>query len=916
LSASPVPRAGVRRRTIILLAAIGGILALLAAGAPVALAEPAYDVEPPEVELAPGNRLVCAAGSWEGAGIKFSYTWLRDGSAFATGPAYTLTNADKGHTFTCIVLGKNNEGSEEEESWNSYTYGTGSSKRPENTSPPEVSGGAKAGEAKVGEALECQRGSWTGVPAPTYTFEWLRDGLPIEAATANTYTVQKADEGYSLACKVTATNSVGSAAKQSSNSLKVAGTPPSNDVLPRVLGTGAVGQQLTCAPEKWKGAPPPTFTYKWWRDHEEIAGAAGASYTIQTADQVHKLSCEVTAENASGKAKAKSSNEVEVVGSPPSNTEPPMATGTGKLGGKLICEPGKWAGEPAPTLKYQWLRNNQPISLATTSTYTVGAEDEGKFDSCQVTATNGVGNPAVAVSNAIEIEGESSGPSLPVNTERPVISVTFGEPSVGHTLMCSTGSWHAEPAVTSYGYQWMREGTVVGSSSTYTVVEADRGLKLVCRVKAKNTVGTGNADSEPIQIRGLKPAVGPPILFGAHVVGETLTCAPDSVEGVPKPTFSYRWLRDGAPVAEGNSYVIKKSDKGHSLVCEITATNLEGSASATSAPVEVPALPPKLVLAPTISGSSPGPGTTLTCNSQWSGEPEPTLSYVWLTDGGPIEGAISSTYVLTKFDEGHLLACEVIATNPAGQERAVSARVRVPGSPPEVVEEPRVAGVPQVGEELRCEPGLWRGKPSPSLTFQWLLNGSEIAGATEETYVPGAEDLGSYISCLVTGTSTEGTYEAWSENTPQIVPHAVRKLEVAPAPPFTKPPTKAPTAAQIRVALEKQLMAALKKARRSGLLKKGSFSFSFLPPTGGKLEFLWYQTSKGSKTSSKPKPVLLARVRSTFGTVSARTQQLRLTLAGRRVLKGSKHPKLTVEGVFIPAGGTAVSWSKRVTLSG
>ena len=54
----------------------------------------------------------------------------------------------------------------------------------------------------------------------------------------------------------------------------------------------------------------------------------------------------------------------------------------------------------------------------------------------------------------------------------------------------------------------------------------------------------------------------------------------------------------------------------------------------------------------------------------------------------------------------------------------------------------------------------------------------------------------------------------------------------------------------------------------------------------------------------------------TFGIVSRQTQKLRLTLAGRRALEHSKHPKLTVEGVFIPAGGTPVTWSKTIVLSG
>ena len=217
---------------------------------------------------------------------------------------------------------------------------------------------------------------------------------------------------------------------------------------------------------------------------------------------------------------------------------------------------------------------------------------------------------------------------------------------------------------------------------------------------------------------------------------------------------------------------------------------------------------------------------------------------------------------------------------------------------------------------LTCDPGLWRGKPSPTLTFQWLINDVEVAGATEDTFTPEQENLGANISCEVIATNSEGSIEAWSENAPQIVPRSVKKLEVLPSVPFTKEGPKPPTAAQILAALQKQLSAALKKARRSGLLKHGTYSFSFLPPTGGKLEFLWFQPQKGSKTSAKPKSVLLARVRSTFGVVSTQTQKLRLTLAGRHALAQSKHPKLTVEGVFTPAGGTPVTWSKTVVLSG
>ncbi len=61
----------------------------------------------------------------------------------------------------------------------------------------------------VGSTLVCERGTWGGAPTPTYSYKWLRDGTPIGGATEIKYVVQAADAGHTLACEVTAKNSLG-----------------------------------------------------------------------------------------------------------------------------------------------------------------------------------------------------------------------------------------------------------------------------------------------------------------------------------------------------------------------------------------------------------------------------------------------------------------------------------------------------------------------------------------------------------------------------------------------------------------------------------------------------------------------------------------------------------------------------------
>jgi hypothetical protein len=123
-----------------------------------------------------------------------------------------------------------------------------------------------------------------------------------------------------------------------------------------------------------------------------------------------------------------------------------------------------------------------------------------------------------------------------------------------------------------------------------------------------------------------------PAVTGTPVVGEMLSCSPGSWESQSSPAFSYRWLRNGASIHEGSSYVATGDDVGQELACEVTASNREREAtSATSGAVEVAAAAlgmPPLPVTPLAVAPPAASGGVLSEQATFAGElvPNPNLT--------------------------------------------------------------------------------------------------------------------------------------------------------------------------------------------------------------------------------------------------------------------------------------------------
>jgi hypothetical protein len=182
---------------------------------------------------------------------------------------------------------------------------------PTNTTPPSVSGTAKAGQT-----LTVSNGTWSGSPTD-YSYQWQRCSsstscTSITGATDKTYVARSADVGHTLRAIVTATNADGLSTANSNQTATVAAATgvPVNTTQPSITGTAVVGGTLAAHPGAWTGAPS-FYIYRWLQCGRFGGGCiptgfVGRYYSPRLADVGGTMRVEVTARNGNGSATIRS----------------------------------------------------------------------------------------------------------------------------------------------------------------------------------------------------------------------------------------------------------------------------------------------------------------------------------------------------------------------------------------------------------------------------------------------------------------------------------------------------------------------------------------------------------------------------------------------------------------------------------
>ncbi len=496
----------------------------------------------------------------------------------------------------------------------------------------------------------------------------------------------------------------------------------------------------------------------------------------------------------------------------PGNVTPPSISPTGAVGEGtvLTLTPGTWDATVTDPPTDVW-SDCTPANVCTTSTgssYTIPADEPADSIFVTETATDAGTSSTASVSSNVVTADEP-----PVNTVAP--GTPGGTPAQGQTLTADHGTWTNNP---TYSYVWQdcSGGTCTASpsstnSASYTVTAADvaGGSTIRVEVTATNASGSATADSPETG-----PATGAPASTGAlptitgTAAGGTLTEGHGDWTNDPTG-YAYQWLSctgssastcSAISGANAQTYAVPAASDGLAYEVQETASNISGSGAPATSTVLIPP-PPVNTGLPGVTGTV-ALGQTLTASAgSWNNGPT-SFAYQWQRcSGSPlactaISGATATTYTLTSADAGSTIAVQVTATNAGGSASTSSAGDALTPAPVPR-NSPAIDGTAQEGDTLTETSVQWVNSPT-TVTRQWYLcdsstnNCAAISGATGQTFVPTAADVGGTLQVIETATNAGGSASIFSQFTDPVL----NAVGVTPVPVADSPPTISGTVRQ------------------------------------------------------------------------------------------------------------------------
>jgi hypothetical protein len=336
----------------------------------------------------------------------------------------------------------------------------------------------------------------------------------------------------------------------------------------------------------------------------------------------------------------------------------------------LSAETGTW--DSGTTFAYQWNRNSNgqasPISGATSSAYTLDANDLNQTITVTVTGTN---NGASAVRTSAATAQVQKG-----TQKTKALPKLVGTLAVGQTISVGVTEFAAGSTFT---FEWFIDAVSVTSPTPgqLKLEGANLGKKLGLKVTA-DLPGYNpyvvSIDAADLIAPGTYVSKGTPSVKGLIKALETVTV--DAGVWDDGVTLTYQWAIDGQAIQGQTTEAFKlpRESVGKNLTVAVTATKLGYVAeTVTTTLIAIAPLTFTKAPVPTIKGTA-AVGKKLTAYvGTW--QDGTTISYQWKRNGVSIAGATKGTYTVSKLDLGKTITVAVTGKQEYFESKTVVSKV-------------------------------------------------------------------------------------------------------------------------------------------------------------------------------------------------------------------------------------------------
>jgi hypothetical protein len=609
--------------------------------------------------------------------------------------------------------------------------------------------------------------TFTAVPtnggnAPTY--QWKKNAAVISGATSVNYSVSNLVNGDVITCTMTSNLACATTSTATSTGITMSINPLVTPSVVASITTGTnpacSGSSVTFTAVQTNGGTSPA--YQWMKNSAAIAGATSSTYTTTGLANGDAITCTLTSNAVCASPLTATSAPITMTVNPTlvPSVSISITSGTNPMcsGSPITFTATPVNGGASPS--YQWIKNGTSVAGATSATYSPASLVNNDLISCSMVSNALCANPATVTSAYISMIVD------PVLVPSVAVSITSGS-----NPTCSGSSVTFTAVPTNGGsapsYQWKKNGTaIVGETApAYTTTSLANGNIITCTLTSNALC----ASPQTVTSAGITmtvnnvvtPAVGISITTGSNP-----SCSGSSVIFTAVPTNGgaapvYQWQKNSVDIAGATNVTYTSAGliSGDVISCKMTSNQVCASPlTATSSGITMTV---NSIVVPTVAVSISA-GSNPTCSgSSVTFTAVPTNGgtaplYQWKKNTVDIAGATGSTYSTASLVNGDVISCFVTSNaNCASPVSVTSTGITMTVNP---VVNPSVSVSITSGTNPSCAGNsvTFTATPSGAGTapaYQWNINSSPVAGATNATFTTTTLANGNIITCTMTSNA-------------------------------------------------------------------------------------------------------------------------------------------------------------------